>query len=515
MVKYASQLNKENYTFHPGREYQLDWDTLNEMYNDGDGSNQCYLVALDSRQIAFLLAHTSIFPQYHWVWGLPSPRHLWNQQTRDNWDEISAFVAETEHCLMAGCEVQDLVTQLTRIADALEGASATGSTWAIRELTAVIGSQARDFTVPIPDQVDYSQTGITYALYDDQGERLANFLDQIEENLVGINGNLVFINNALSTINTTHNEVFQTQEEGGLPNNINERLRNINIILGGFIDGVDLIGIAESLRELNRIRNTLETTVVTQNGVQRQGIATALQENTDNISFILDRIRDNLDVSIFDDGGEGQIKEYSLTSVLFTRVSEFIEVVDKIRDNLDAVVDADTELSIAGMMDALNITAARMNNSLRCVADALNKVCPPGAEAEPPYLRSGNIETKAPDDDWVAQLQELRDDLINDASEGRAPFEDETDEDYHIADGTFTLIEVEHFPGQDPDTGYLLIDVTTNGKCELIFNVQGLGRTLITSFLTPQEQVYMEHVPDTGTLLVLNEATGDNTSVNW
>jgi hypothetical protein len=258
----------------------------------------------------------------------------------------------------------------------------------------------------------------------------------------------------------------------------------------------------------------LETTHITAGGdIERQGIATTLQENTDNLAFILDRIRDNLDVSVFD-VDDAKIKEYSLTSVLFTRVSEFIEVVDKIRDNLDAVVATDTELGLAAMMDAMNVTAARMNTALRCVADALNKACPPG-DTEPPYLRSGNVETKAADDDWIAQLKELRDELIADGSEGRDPFPDETDEDHHIADGTFTLITIQHTAGQNPDTGHLLIDVTTNGKCELVFNVHGTSRALITNFLTPQEQVYMDHVPDSGTLLVLNEATGDNTSVNW
>lgn len=411
-----------------------------------------------------------------------------------------------EELCMANCE--DIVTALNNIALSLQ---TEGVTKAVRELTAVIGSQQRDLTAPIPDIVDYSQTGITHALYDDQGERFANFIDQIEENLAGINANLVLVNNGVSTVNATLNETLQTQAEGGLPDNINERLRSLNITTGGFIDGVDLIGIAESLTELNKIRTALETTVVTGEGVQRQGIATALQENTDNLAYILDRIRDNLDVSIFDEG-VGQIKEYSITMALYTRITEFIEVVDKIRDNLDAVVDVDTEMGLAGMLDAMNLSAARINHNLRCVADALNAACADTSSVAPPYL---GVETGQEEIDFEAELMAIRDDLIADSSEGRTPFPDETDEDHHIADGTFTLVEIEHFPGETADTGYLLIDVTTDGKCELIFNVKGTIRTMITTFLTPQEKVQMQMVPDAGTLVVLNEATEDTIEINW
>lgn len=488
--KYDSSRDRDNYTFHPGRQFNLEYLPV---------PGACRLYALDHRQATMLRRMLAVFPKYHWIWGLPSPRNDWDAATEQLWEDISDLIDETEACLVGGCEVELLLTELS------------GINRAIRELTAVVGSQVRDFTIPIPDNVDYSETGITYALYDDQGERLANFIDQIEENLAGINANLVIVNNGISTVNQSLNESFNIDTEGGLPNNINERLRNINISFGGFIDGVDLIGIAESLTELNKIRTALETTVVTQEGVQRQGLATAVQEQADNLAYILDRIRDNLDVSIFDPG-EQQIKEYSITAALYTRITEFIEIVDKIRDNLDAVVDVDTEMGLAGMMDAMNLTAARINHNLRCVADSLNAVCDDTSAVTPPYL---GIETGQEEIDFEAELMAIREDLISDGTEGRVPWIDETDEDHHIADGTFTLIDIEHTAGPTADTGYLLIDVATNGKCELIFNVQGTSRTMITSFLTPQEQVQMQMVPDTGTLLVLNEATGDTTSINW
>jgi len=492
-TKYASQKVKD-YVFVPNG-FEMDWDAINAMYDQP----QCYLVALGDVQIAVILALFK-FLKFSHLWGF-QPRKTWDAATRAKWDVIENFVAEMELCLMSGCSVQDVV-------------------FAIRELTAVIGSRVVDLSQPIPNNLDFSTTGIADKL-EYGGNSIARNIDALtfsvglmHTELIAITTALGFVTNSISSINGSINESFNLDTEGGLIDNINDRLRNLNITLGGLIDGVDLIGIAESLTELNRIRNTLETTVVTQNGVQRQGVATALQENTDNIAFILDRIRDNLDVSVFDTGSQ-QIKEYSITSALFTRISEFIEVVDGIRDNLDAVVDIDTEMGLAAMIDALNVTSARINNSLRCVADALNATCPPGATADPPYLRSGNMEADTEDADWIAALQEIRADLINDQSEGRVPLPDETDDDFHIADGTFTLISVAHTVGQDPDTGYLLIDVTTNGKCELIFNVSGTSRTTTATFLLPQERVYMTYVPDTGTLKVLNEATGDTTSINW
>lgn len=490
--KYDSSRDRENYTFHPGKQFNLEY-----LPDPGP----CYLFALDHRQATMLRRMLSVFPKYHWVWGLPSPRKDWDAATWQLWEDISDLVDETEACLVSGCDMNDLVK-------------------AIRELTAVVGGHARDFTIPIPDNVDYTSNGLVPQFIDlGSGANIGDSLHSIDTFIALSHAELLIMSAAQAliasntgTINSTLNETLQTQENGGLPDNINERLRNLNISLGGFIDGVDLIGIAESLSELNKIRNALESTVIVGQGVERQGLATIMQENTDNISFILDRIRDNLDVSIFD-AGSGQIKEYSLTMALYTRLTEFIEVADKIRDNLDTIIDEDMEIGLGGLLDAMNLTQARVSHSLRCVADALNAACPDTSSVAPPY--SGLELRVPPHDDFEAALQEIRDDLIDDEDEGRAPLADETDEDLHIADGTIVNLAVEHFSGSSPDTGYLLIDVTTDGKCELVFNVQGTSRTMITTFIKPQEQVQMRHVPDTGTLLVLNEATGDGLGINW
>lgn len=115
MSKYASQRNPDDYTYHPARLFKLEWNA-----EPGD----CFLFALDHRQASLLRIMLAVFPKYHWVWGLPSPRSDWDQDTQDLWEEISDFVQELEACLLSGCNVQDLVDQMDRIATSLESLDA-------------------------------------------------------------------------------------------------------------------------------------------------------------------------------------------------------------------------------------------------------------------------------------------------------------------------------------------------------------------------------------------------------
>ncbi len=110
-VRYDSQRDRENYTFHPGRQFHLE-------FNPDPGA--CYLFALDERQSSLLRTMLSVFPKYHWVWGLPSPKRDWDVATEQQWADISDFVEELEACLLSGCDVSQLITQVTRIADSLE-----------------------------------------------------------------------------------------------------------------------------------------------------------------------------------------------------------------------------------------------------------------------------------------------------------------------------------------------------------------------------------------------------------
>lgn len=138
-------MTNKNYTFHPGRDFQLDLDEIKAMYSDGEGTNRCYLVALDDQQITFLLAMTSVFPQYHWVWGLPSPRQNWDAATWEKWQEIEDFTAETEFCLMAGCDVRLMHEEIARLRAAISG-----------EAVEVTDPDTGDSVT-----VDYTETGLT------------------------------------------------------------------------------------------------------------------------------------------------------------------------------------------------------------------------------------------------------------------------------------------------------------------------------------------------------------------
>ncbi|MFQ5580272.1 MAG: hypothetical protein ACE5FZ_06640 [Nitrospiria bacterium] len=109
---YDSQRDRENYTFHPGRQFHLEW-------NPDPGA--CYLFALDERQASLLRTMLAVFPKYYWVWAIPGPMSEWDAATQQQWVDISDFVEELEVCLLSGCDVSQLITQMTRIADALEG----------------------------------------------------------------------------------------------------------------------------------------------------------------------------------------------------------------------------------------------------------------------------------------------------------------------------------------------------------------------------------------------------------
>lgn len=108
---YDEQRDRENYTFHPGRTVHFEWEA---------DPGECFLFALDHRQASLLRNMLAVYPKYHWVWGLPSPRAEWDAAIQQQWDDISDFVNELEYCLLSGCDVNDITGQLDRIATALE-----------------------------------------------------------------------------------------------------------------------------------------------------------------------------------------------------------------------------------------------------------------------------------------------------------------------------------------------------------------------------------------------------------
>lgn len=102
------------YVFIPGG-FQLEYKNITLAYPDPD----CNLVFLDDRMIMLLLSLTPLL-KWQWLWGLP-PRSQWTATEIDLWDDISAFVAETEKQLMTACSTNGIVQQLALLRGAISG----------------------------------------------------------------------------------------------------------------------------------------------------------------------------------------------------------------------------------------------------------------------------------------------------------------------------------------------------------------------------------------------------------
>ncbi len=144
--------NSQDYNFVPGNALALNWSNLVKMFNDDEGTNPCYLVLLDMRQISFILSHVDRFPLYHWIWGLPSPRAKWDDQKKEEWSEISDFVATTRECLTMGCELEELLSRLDNL------------TATQRMMVAAIIGERVDLASDMPVEVDYTESGLVPAL---------------------------------------------------------------------------------------------------------------------------------------------------------------------------------------------------------------------------------------------------------------------------------------------------------------------------------------------------------------
>ncbi len=111
----------------------MDWQLLQNEFPDPD----CYLVALDDRQLNLIHHLLSVFPKYYRNWGYS--RGTLDEQA---WDEIQSWVSELEGCLMSGCKVSDLTASIDRLTAAIAGEAAPGE----------------------PPAYDYTQTGVVPTL---------------------------------------------------------------------------------------------------------------------------------------------------------------------------------------------------------------------------------------------------------------------------------------------------------------------------------------------------------------
>jgi hypothetical protein len=129
------------WNYIPGEAIELDWEATKAMFPDADTLNDCQLVALPWRAISTLISCLRFAEHWH-LWGLPTDRSIWTESERERWYEISAFITETEVCLMSGCSVVDLINTNRMIVAALVGAQV-------------------DLTDPLETTVDFTINGIS------------------------------------------------------------------------------------------------------------------------------------------------------------------------------------------------------------------------------------------------------------------------------------------------------------------------------------------------------------------
>jgi hypothetical protein len=159
-TKYASELKPRDYCYIPGQgPFSLDWDKL-QLFDDS-----CFLVALDRRQIAVLLAHLATFPRFSHIWSLPRRAH-WDAVMQLKWDDINRFLSDLEFCLMSGCDVSLLLKTNLMIAAAISGD------------TVDLDSDIEDLVQGLKD---YSTIGLSPQFVADSGNNLADVTENLSD----------------------------------------------------------------------------------------------------------------------------------------------------------------------------------------------------------------------------------------------------------------------------------------------------------------------------------------------
>lgn len=131
--------NKKDYVLIPGG-LNLDWQALFDVYPDD--ANKCYLVALDGRQLSVLHDLLSAI-KWYWLWAIDKE----DEQARA---DVLDFKNELENCLMSGCSVEELIKTQRMIAAALAG-------------------QSVDLLSDLPDNVDFTEIGVSPRLAEIDG----------------------------------------------------------------------------------------------------------------------------------------------------------------------------------------------------------------------------------------------------------------------------------------------------------------------------------------------------------
>lgn len=102
-----------NFQYRPDLIDYLDHDKITTEETD-----DCVMIMICKQDIQLLLILLDLADSYR-TWGLPS-QHQWTASDYAKWDTIQDFVNDTRYCLMAGCEVSEIITALNEIRDAIQ-----------------------------------------------------------------------------------------------------------------------------------------------------------------------------------------------------------------------------------------------------------------------------------------------------------------------------------------------------------------------------------------------------------
>lgn len=174
--KYASQINPGDWLYVPQHGFPVDYNKVKSP------ANRCFLVALNEDSINAILVFLGLAHRYK-LWGFENASN-WTPAERDQWDEIEAFVSETEYCLMNGCNVGDLISTN-------------------RMLVAALVGETLDLSTDLPDNVDYTVVGIGPRLDNLEAklQGIADKIDQLEATVTAGNADDDDIEEILDSIN--------------------------------------------------------------------------------------------------------------------------------------------------------------------------------------------------------------------------------------------------------------------------------------------------------------------------
>jgi len=186
----------ENYQFIPG------WKSLNwEQLKNTDDT--CFLVALDGQMLSILLSLVDMVLPWYWLWQI-------DKQDNTSKSELRNFIARLEFCLMAGCEVENLIKTNLMILSALSGQEIdldadlpTGNYTAASAVSGAIGTQT-----------------------DTQHTDAGDLRTRLEADTTSIVNSLAEIRDAMTAIN-------QTITENGGVGDLTEQIDQVEELLNG------------------------------------------------------------------------------------------------------------------------------------------------------------------------------------------------------------------------------------------------------------------------------------------